>query len=70
VRFQQVVHLIESCEAEFAKQSDSGDQMDCHQNARLALRSRELLIRKVVEQGMTLKQATACFSVSAKTAYA
>jgi len=44
--------------------------MDCHQNARLALRSRELLIRKVVEQGMTLKQATACFSVSAKTAYA
>jgi hypothetical protein len=28
--------------------------MDCHQNARLTLRSRELLIRKVVEQGMTL----------------
>src|SRR5579875_1163537 len=42
--------------------------MDCHQNARLTLRSRELLIRKVVEQGMTLKQAAACFSVSAKTA--
>ena len=41
--------------------------MDCHQNARLTLRSRELLIRKVVEQGMTLKQAAACFSVSAKT---
>ena len=42
--------------------------MDCHQNARLTLRSRELLIRKVVEQGCTLKQAAACFSVSAKTA--
>lgn len=41
--------------------------MDCPQNARLTLRSRELLIRKVVEQGMTLKQAAACVSVRAKT---
>jgi len=42
--------------------------MDCHQNAGLTLRSRELFIRNVVEQGMTLKQAAVCFSVSAKTA--
>ena len=42
--------------------------MDCHQNARLTLRSRELLIRRVVEERYTLKQAAACFSVSAKTA--
>jgi transposase InsO family protein len=42
--------------------------MDCHQNARLTMRSRELLIRKVIEERCTLKQAAACFSVSAKTA--
>ncbi len=42
--------------------------MDCHQNARLTMRSREQLIRKVVEERCTLKQAAACFSVSAKTA--
>ena len=42
--------------------------MDCHKNARLTALSRELLARKVVEQGITLKQAAACFSVTVKTA--
>ena len=42
--------------------------MDYHQNARLTIHSREQLARRVVEQGCTLKQAAACFSVSAKTA--
>ena len=42
--------------------------MDCHQNARLTMRSREQLARKVLEERCTLKQAAACFSVSAKTA--
>ena len=42
--------------------------MDCHQNARLTMRSRELLASKVAVNGCTLKQAAACFSVSAKTA--
>lgn len=42
--------------------------MDCHQNARLTMRSRELLASKVVMERCTLKQAAACFSVSAKTA--
>ena len=42
--------------------------MDCHQNARLTLRSRELLVHRVAVERYTLKQAAACFSVSAKTA--
>ena len=42
--------------------------MDCHQNARLTMRSRELLISKVVKEGCTLQRAAASFSVSAKTA--
>ena len=32
--------------------------MDSHKNARLTARSRELLARKVVEQGVTLKLAS------------
>jgi len=31
--------------------------MDCHQNARLTMRSRELLASKVVMERCTLKQA-------------
>jgi transposase InsO family protein len=42
--------------------------MDYHQNARLTVYSREQLARRVLEQGCTLKQAAACFSVSVKTA--
>jgi transposase InsO family protein len=42
--------------------------MDYHQNARLTIHSREQLARKVLEQGLTLKQAAATFNVSAKTA--
>ena len=42
--------------------------MDYHQNARLTIHSREQLARRVLEQGCTLKQAAACFNVSAKTA--
>ena len=42
--------------------------MDYHQNARLTIHSREQLARRVVEQGVTLKQAAACFHVNAKTA--
>ena len=42
--------------------------MDLDKNARLALRSREALVRKVVEEKQTLKAAAAAFSVSRKTA--
>jgi len=42
--------------------------MDYHQNARLTVWSRELLARRVLEQGVTLKLAAASFSVTAKTA--
>ena len=42
--------------------------MDYHQNARTTLWSREMMARKVVEQGFTLKLAAASFNVSAKTA--
>ena len=42
--------------------------MDYHQNARLVMRSREQLARRVLEQGSTLKQAAASFNVSAKPA--
>jgi transposase InsO family protein len=42
--------------------------MDYHQNARLTVHSREQMANRVVMQGCTLKQAAACFNVSAKTA--
>jgi transposase InsO family protein len=42
--------------------------MDYHQHARLTVFSREQMAKQVVEQGLTLKQAAACFNVSAKTA--
>lgn len=42
--------------------------MDYHQNARLTVHSREQMARKVVLEGVTLKQVAACFNVSAKTA--
>ena len=42
--------------------------MDIHKNARLSFRSREALVRFVVEQGRTRKAAAAAFRVSAKTA--
>jgi transposase InsO family protein len=42
--------------------------MDYHQNARLTIHSRELLAKKVLEQGFTLRLAAASCNVSAKTA--
>ncbi len=42
--------------------------MDYHQNARLTMHSREQLARRVVDQGLSLKQAAAGFHVSAKMA--
>ena len=42
--------------------------MDYHQNARLTIHSRAQLARRVVLEENTLKQAAACFNVSAKTA--
>lgn len=42
--------------------------MDIHKNARLSFRSREALVRLVVEQGFTRKAGAAAFRVSAKTA--
>jgi len=42
--------------------------MDIHKNARLSYRSREALVRFVVEQGSTRKAAAAAFRVSVKTA--
>ena len=42
--------------------------MDYHQNARLTIHSREALVSKVMQEKCTLKQAAACFRVSAKTA--
>jgi transposase InsO family protein len=41
--------------------------MDYHQNARLTVFSREQMVKQVLEQGVTLKQAAACFNVSVKT---
>jgi transposase InsO family protein len=42
--------------------------MNLHKNARVSLRSREALVRKVMEGNSTLKAAAAAFSVSRKTA--
>jgi transposase InsO family protein len=42
--------------------------MDIHKNARLSFRSREALVRFVIEQGTTRKAAAAAFRVGTKTA--
>ena len=42
--------------------------MDIHKNARLTMIMREQLARRVLERVLTLKQAAACFNVSAATA--
>ena len=42
--------------------------MDYHQNARLTMYQREQLARRFLRDRITLKQAAACFNVSAKTA--
>ncbi len=42
--------------------------MDYHQNARLTVFSREQMAIQVIRDGVTLKQAAACFNVTAKTA--
>lgn len=42
--------------------------MDIHKLARTTPASREAMVKKVTEQGYTLKRAAACFNVSAKTA--
>ena len=42
--------------------------MDYHHHARLTVFSRELLAKKVLLEGFTLKLAAASFNVSAKTA--
>jgi transposase InsO family protein len=42
--------------------------MDLHQNARLTLRSREALAKKIIDEKATFNAAAAAFHVSAKTA--
>jgi transposase InsO family protein len=42
--------------------------MDIHKNARLTFKMREQMAKSVVDQGVTLKQAAACFNVSVRTA--
>jgi transposase InsO family protein len=42
--------------------------MDYHKNARLTVQSREQMAKVVLEEGLKLKQAAACFRVSARTA--
>lgn len=42
--------------------------MDIHKNARLSFRSRERLVRQVVEQARTLKATAAAVQVTVKTA--
>jgi transposase InsO family protein len=69
VIFQEVVHSIETGEADCGEQQFfRRDRMDYHQNARLTIHSREQLARKVLFQRCTLKLAAASFNVSAKTA--
>jgi len=42
--------------------------MDYHKNAQLTRNGREQMAKGVIERGWTLKQAAACFNVSARTA--
>ncbi len=43
--------------------------MDIHKNARSCLASRELLVRRVQEEGWTVKQAAEALGLSERSAY-
>lgn len=68
--FQEVVHSIKTGEADCDEQSvsEEKDRMDIHKNARLSFRSREALVKMVIEAKATRHSAAAAFRVSPKTA--
>jgi transposase InsO family protein len=70
VKFQYVVvHSVENWEADVAKQElFSGDRMDYHHHARLTIHGREELVKKVIEDRLSLKSAAADFGLSRQAA--
>ena len=43
--------------------------MNIHNNARLTFRGRELLVKRIVEQGLRVEEAAQASGVSVRTAY-
>ena len=43
--------------------------MNIHHNARLTFRGRELLVKRIVEQGLRVEEAAQASGVSVRTAY-
>jgi transposase InsO family protein len=68
VNFQEVVHSAQAVNAEVAKQpAIREDRMDTHKNAALTPKGRELMVRAVLDNGLTKTAAARQFHVTAKT---
>jgi transposase InsO family protein len=68
VNFQEVVHSIQTEEAEVAKlQCSEENRMDIHKNARLTPRSRAELVRRVLVERQSKSAVAASFGVCIKT---
>ena len=68
VNFQEVVHSVPAVNAEVAKPSDfAEDGMDTHQNARLTPKSREEMVRDVVEGRLSKAAAARKYNTTPKT---
>jgi hypothetical protein len=68
VNFQEVVHSVLAVNAEVAKQQRFAEnRMDTHKNAPLTPKGRELMVRAVVDGGLTEANAARQFHTTPKT---
>jgi transposase InsO family protein len=68
VNFQEVVRSVQAVNAEVAKhQRFAENRMDTHQNAPLTPKGRELMVRAVVDEGLTKAAAAWQFHTTPKT---
>ena len=68
MNFQEVVHSVPTVNAEVAKQQRfAEDRMDIHKNAPLTPKGRELMVRTVVDGGLTMAAAARQFHTTPKT---
>src|SRR5256884_2199334 len=68
VNFQEVVHSIQTGNADVAKpQRFAEDRMDTHKNARLTPKGREEMVRAVVDGALTKAAAARRYNTTPKT---
>ena len=68
VNFQEVVHSVWTVNAEVAKRRRfAEDRMDTHKNAPLTPKGREMMVRAVLDHGLSKAAAARRFNTTAKT---